>query len=107
MYDLIRPAIRYATSSSRCTRSTAAFFLRIATRVSKSGGWMSAIRPHSNRERRRSSISGMSFGEQSLDRMICFRDSYRSLNVWKNSSCVRSLPEMNWMSSIRRRSIVR
>ena len=28
---------------------------------------MSAIRHHSNRERNRSSISGMSFGEQSLD----------------------------------------
>src|SRR6266850_2473046 len=79
----------------------------MATRVSKSGGWMSAIRPHSKRERRRSSISGMSFGEESLETMICFRDSCRSLNVWKNSSCVRSLPEMNWMSSMRRRSIVR
>jgi len=39
----------------------------MATRVSKSGGWMSAISPHSNRERRRSSISGMSFGGESLD----------------------------------------
>jgi len=36
---------------------------------------MSAISPHSNRERSRSSISGMSFGEESLETMICFRDS--------------------------------
>jgi hypothetical protein len=28
----------------------------------KFGGLMSAMRPHSNRERRRSSISGISFG---------------------------------------------
>ena len=75
MLDFTRLAMRYATSSARRTRSRAAFFLRMATRVSKSGGWMSAIRPHSNRERRRSSISGMSFGVESLETMICLRDS--------------------------------
>src|SRR5881396_3475864 len=45
MFDLMRPAMRNATSSSRRTRSSAAFLRRIATRVSKSGGWMSAMRP--------------------------------------------------------------
>src|SRR6266550_829503 len=70
MFDLMRPAMRNATSSSRRTRSSAAFLRRIATRVSKSGGWMSAMRPHSKRERSRSSISGMFFGEQEIDGTI-------------------------------------
>jgi uncharacterized membrane protein YoaK (UPF0700 family) len=60
---------------AQVTRSRAAFFLRMATRVSKSGGWMSAIRPHSKRERKRSSTSGIFFGAESLEMMICFRDS--------------------------------
>ena len=44
---------RYSGSTARPARS--AFERRMATRVSKSGGWMSAVRPHSKRERRRSS----------------------------------------------------
>jgi len=32
--------------------------------------------------------------------MICWRPSNSALKVWKNSSCVRSLPAKNWMSSI-------
>lgn len=31
---------------------------------------------------------------------ICFFSACRVLNVWKNSSCVLSLPPMNWMSSM-------
>src|SRR5216110_823410 len=65
--DFTRLAMRHATSSARRTRSRAAFFLRMATRVSKSGGWMSAIRPHSKRDRKRSSISGIFFGAESLE----------------------------------------
>src|SRR5438046_10037732 len=38
----------------------------MATRVSKSGGWMSAMRPHSKRDRKRSSISGIFFGAEAL-----------------------------------------
>jgi len=44
----------------------------MATLVSRSGGWMSAIRPHSKRLRRRSSSVGMLRGEESEERMICF-----------------------------------
>ena len=65
---------------------------------------MSAINPHSKRLRRRSSISANSFGERSLAMTICFIDSCSALNVWKNSSCVRSLPARNWISSINRTS---
>ena len=53
---------------------------------------MSAMRPHSKREWRRSSMVGISLGGQSLVMTICFWASYRALNVWKNSSWVRSLP---------------
>ena len=41
---------------SRCSAS--AFLRRMARRVSNSGGWMSVIRPHSKRLRRRSSMRG-------------------------------------------------
>ncbi len=40
-------------------------------RVSRSGGWMSVIRPHSNRERRRSSSVAISFGGRSDEITIC------------------------------------
>ena len=59
------------------------------------GDWMSTVRPHSNRERRRSSSVSISFGGLSEEIIICFLDSYNALNVWKNSSCVLSLPIMN------------
>ena len=48
-------AIYSRTSSGAFNLSCAAFLRRIAIRVSNSGGWMSVINPHSNRERRRSS----------------------------------------------------
>ena len=37
----------------------------------------------------------MSFGGRSLEIIICFLDSCRVLNVWKNSSCVLSFPIIN------------
>ena len=74
------------------TDSASAFFLRIATFVSRSGGWMSAIRPHSKRDRSRSSRDGISRGGQSLLMTSCFWASKSELNVWKNSVCVPSLP---------------
>ena len=40
-------------------------------RVSRSGGWMSVIRPHSKRLRRRASSVAMSRGGRSLDMTIC------------------------------------
>ncbi len=107
MLERMRLEMKSATSSSSLTFSASAFFLRMATLVSRSGGWMSAISPHSKRERSRSSSVGMSRGGQSLVRTICFCDSYRALKVWKNSSCVRSFPARNWMSSMSRRSTLR
>ena len=44
MFDLIRPAMYIATLSGSGTASASAFRLRIATWVSISGGWMSAIK---------------------------------------------------------------
>ena len=80
----------------------------LATLVSRSGGWMSyAISPYSKRLRRRSSDLGEFFGrERSLAITICFIDSCSALNVWKNSSWVRSLPVRNWISSIPSRTSV-
>ena len=73
-------------------------------RVSRSGGCMSAIRPHSKRERRRSSSVGIALGGRSLVITIWPPRLWSALKVWKNSSCVLSLPAMNWMSSISRMS---
>ena len=50
-------------------------------RVSTSGGWMSAVRPHSKRFRRRSSRFAISFGKRSEVRMICLWFSYSELKV--------------------------
>ena len=107
MFDLIRLAMYIATASGSGTLSFSAFFLRIATLVSMSGGWMSAISPHSNRERSRSSSAGISCGGRSLLMTICFCASCSALKVWKNSFCVPSLPETNWMSSTSSTSTLR
>ena len=88
------------TSSGSLTPSTSDFLSRMAILVSRSGGWISAISPHSNRDRSRSSRPGMSFGGESLEITICFWCVCSSLKVWKNSSCVRSLFPSSWMSSI-------
>src|SRR5436309_10527557 len=71
----------------------------MASRVSKSGGWMSAMSPHSNLDRSLSSRVGISFGGRSDEMTICLLISCSALNVWKNSSFVRSLPARNWTSS--------
>ena len=99
--DLTVPAMNSATSLGTSAFSAAAFLRMIAIFISRSGGWMSAIRPHSNRERSRSSSVGISLGSASEVTTICFCASWSALNVWKNSSWVESLPAMNWMSSIR------
>ena len=65
-------AINSVTSSGSATRSLSAFLCRMAILVSKSGDWMSAISPHSKRERKRSSIELISLGGQSLEITICF-----------------------------------
>ena len=44
---------------------------------------MSTVRPHSKRDRRRSSRVSISFGGLSEDMIICFFDSYNVLKVWK------------------------
>ena len=41
-------------------------------RVSRLGGWISVMSPHSKRERSRSSSVVISLGERSLVRTICF-----------------------------------
>ena len=100
-------AMNSMTSDVIGTAPSSAFARRIAMRVSRSGAVRSAIRPHSNRLRSRSSSVRIAFGGRSELRTICLPSSWMALNVWKNSSWVRSLSAMNWMSSISSRSIRR
>ena len=66
MFVETRDAMNVRSSGSRISIwSFFTFLRRIAIRVSRSGGWMSVIRPHSNRERRRSSSVEMSRGGRS------------------------------------------
>ena len=100
-------AMNWMTSSGIRIFSFSTFFRRMAIRVSMSGGWMSVTSPHSKREARRSSRLGISFGGRSLVTTICLFALWSALKVWKNSSCVLSLPARNWMSSMRRMSMLR
>ena len=93
------------SGTSRPARS--ALERKIAIRVSNSGGWISAINPHSKRERKRSSNVTNDLGGRSEEMTICLFCPCNVLKVWKNSSCVDSFPAMNWMSSIRRTSVFR
>jgi len=77
-----REAISMSTSSSaRVMRSLCTFFWRMATRVSRSGGWMSVMSPHSKRETRRSSRVARPLGCLSDVMTICFWASYNALKV--------------------------
>jgi len=69
--EFILVAMKTATSWGSITSSASAFFRRIAILVSTSGGWISAIRPHSKRFLRRLSNSGISLGNLSDVMMIC------------------------------------
>ena len=84
-----------------------AFGLEDRHLVSRSAAEISAIIPHSSRLRRRSSSAGMALGGRSLVMTTWCPCWWRSLKVWKNSSWVSSLPPINWMSSMRRRSTLR
>ena len=67
-----RPAMNVSTcGSGTWIPSVFTFLRRMAMRVSRSGGWMSVISPHSNRLRSRSSSVAMSRGGRSLDMTIC------------------------------------
>ena len=68
---------------------------------------MSAMRPLSNLETRRSSRSGIAFGGRSLVRAICFPRFTSSLNVWKSSSCTSPRPLRKCTSSRSRTSRLR
>ncbi len=59
------------------------------------GGWMSAIKPHSNRERRRSSRLEISLGGRSELMMICLLALCSVLKVLKNSSWTDCFFAMN------------
>ena len=88
------------TLSSTSTRIWPALLARMAMRVSRSGGWMSAINPHSKRESSRSSMDASSRGGRSAEMTTWFPELCRSLKVWKKPSWVCSLPLRNWTSSI-------
>ena len=100
-------AMNSMTSDGMRWSWSSAFERRIAMRVSRSGGVRSAMRPHSKRLRSRSSRVVIAFGGRSDDRTTCLPASWMALNVWKNSSCVRSRSAMNWMSSMSRTSMRR
>ena len=107
MFETTLRAMNSMTSDEIGTAPSSALARRIAMRVSRSGAVRSAMRPHSNRLRSRSSSVRIAFGGRSELRTICLPSSWIALNVWKNSSWVRSLSAMNWMSSMRSRSIRR
>ena len=86
IFEEILLAIYSKTSSGAFNLSCAAFLRRIAIRVSNSGGWISVIKPHSKRERNRSSKVVSCFGGRSLEITICLLALYKVLKVWKNSS---------------------
>ena len=66
MFVEMRPAMKVSTcGSGMWIPSILTFLRRIAMRVSRSGGWMSVISPHSNRERSRASSVAISFGGRS------------------------------------------
>ncbi len=76
MFVEMRPAMKVSScGSAMWMPSVFTFFRRIAMRVSRSGGWMSVISPHSNRERSRASSVAISRGGRSLDMTICEPDS--------------------------------
>lgn len=103
----IREAMNSRTSGGALSCSCTAFFLRIAIRVSSSGGWTSVVRPHSKRLRSRSSSVTSCLGGRSEESTICLFALCSVLKVWKNSSCVDSLLARNWMSSTSRMSTSR
>ena len=107
MLLVIREAMNSSTSGGTGLWSRSALLRRMARRVSRSGGWMSVMRPHLKRPRRRSSSVGMASGMRSELMTICLFAPCRELNVWKNSSWRPSLPSMNWMSSISSTSMSR
>ena len=87
MLRSMRWAMNSRTSPGTASRSWAAFLRKIAIRVSSSGGWMSVIRPHSNRVRIRSARVSRRFGGRSEETTICLFELCSVLKVWKNSSC--------------------
>jgi hypothetical protein len=67
----IRDAMKDRTcGSATWIPSVFTFLRRMAIRVSRSGGWMSVISPHSNLDRSRSSSVAMSRGGRSEDMTI-------------------------------------
>jgi hypothetical protein len=66
MFDEMRPAMNFEHLRVGHVDVVGITFLRrIAMRVSRSGGWMSVISPHSKRERSRSSSVEISRGGRS------------------------------------------
>ena len=104
MFLVMFCAMKLMIGAGRLHLRAAALVRRMAIRVSTSGDWMSAGRPHSKRETRRASSFWISEARRSLEWTICLPDSKRSLKVWKNSSWIRSLLARNWTSSRSRTS---
>ena len=72
MLEVMFVAIYSTASSERMRPSCAALLRVIAILVSRSGGWISAISPHSKRVRRRSSSCAISIGGRSEVMTIWF-----------------------------------
>jgi hypothetical protein len=72
MFVEIRLAIKVRSCESGMWMASVLTFLRrMAMRVSRSGAWMSVIRPHSKRERRRASSVAIARGGRSDEITIC------------------------------------
>ena len=95
IFEITVLAIKRRTSSGTDRLSISAFLRKIAIRVSKSGLCISAIRPHSKRERKRSSKVSISLGGRSLEIIICLFASCRSEELRVGKEC------RSWCSSWR------
>jgi hypothetical protein len=85
-----------------------AFLRKIAMRVSRSGGWTSVMRPHLEPAAQPLLEATELLRADVTDVMTtCLLALCSVLKVWKNSSCVCSLPARNWMSSMRSTSTSR
>ena len=107
IFVLIFCARYSAVSRLSSTPLRLAFASTIAQRVSKSGIWISIVIPHSNLLLNRSVRVGMLLGGLSELIIICLLFWCSSLNVWKNSSWVFSLPAINCISSTIKTSTLR
>src|SRR3569832_568415 len=84
-------ATKKATSSGISAFSERALLIRMATRISSSGGSMANVKPESKREIRRSWISARPFKKETQNNTKKHNKTKKTTNTKKNTTNVRSL----------------